>query len=226
MKSLAQDITTINLSGVNCYVIKGGKGCVLIDTGYSNKRTYLEKRLKELGCLPENLKLIILTHGDSDHAGNAAYLSKKYGVKTAIHADDAGMVERGDMGWNRKAKSDKVEPVFRIMMFVMPLFTRTVKFDVFKPDFSVDEGFDLAAYGLEARVIHLPGHSKGSIGVLTAGGDLICGDFVYNLPGFGLVNNLEDHRASVEKVKKLGVKRFYPGHGKPISMERFQKRYR
>jgi hydroxyacylglutathione hydrolase len=80
------------------------------------------------------------------------------------------------------------------------------KFAVFKPDFSIDESFDLSVYGLDAGVVHLPGHSRGSIGVLTTAGDLFYGDFIYNVPGFNLINDLAAHRSSLEKVKKLDVK--------------------
>lgn len=176
-------------------------------------------------CLPGDLKLIILTHGDSDHAGNAAYLRKKYGAQIAIHTDDVGMVERGDMGWNRKAKSDRVSLIFRIMIRVFPLFFKAAKFEVFKPDFAIDESSDLSVYGLDARVVHLPGHSKGSIGVATAAGDLFCGDFVYNVAGFGLIDDLRAHRESLDKVSKLDIRTIYPGHGKPISIGRFRKKW-
>jgi len=72
-------------------------GFILIDTGCSNKRVELEKRLESAGCKPGDLKLIVLTHGDFDHTGNAAYLRKKFGAKIAMHHEDSGMVERGDM---------------------------------------------------------------------------------------------------------------------------------
>jgi hydroxyacylglutathione hydrolase len=98
VENMPQEFTAINLIGVNCYLLKGITGCALVDIGFSNKRDFLEKRLKDSGCLPGDLKLIILTHGDMDHVGNAAYLREKFGVKIAIHADDVGMVERGDAG--------------------------------------------------------------------------------------------------------------------------------
>jgi hydroxyacylglutathione hydrolase len=222
---MSQEMVTINLAGVNCYLLKSATGHVLIDTGFSNRRAFLEKKLKEEGCLPGDLKLIILTHGDTDHAGNAAYLREKFGAKIAIHVDDAGMIELGDMGWNRKVKSDRVSLIFWIMIKVFPLFFKSAKFEVFKPDFTINESFDLSVYGLDARVIHLPGHSKGSIGILTKAGDLFCGDFVYNMAGFNLINDLAAHQSSLEKARKLDIKMIYPGHGKPISSERFRKKY-
>lgn len=103
---MPQEIKPISLSlpyrlgSVNCYLIKTGVGFVLIDTGSSNQRAVLERELASMGCQSGNLKLIILTHGDFDHTGNAAYLRARFGAKIAMHADDSGMAERGDMFWN------------------------------------------------------------------------------------------------------------------------------
>ena len=106
--NMKQEISTISLllpyrSGdVNCYLIETSDGYLLIDTGCPNNRTELERELESAGCQRGNLKLIVLTHGDFDHTGNAAYLRKKFGTKIAMHHDDAGMVEHGDIFWNRK----------------------------------------------------------------------------------------------------------------------------
>ncbi|MDI6725267.1 MAG: MBL fold metallo-hydrolase, partial [Methanobacterium sp.] len=93
----------IKLGEVNCYLVKTGKNYFLIDTGPSNRRFELEKELENAGCKPGNLKLIIITHGDFDHTGNAAYLREKFNTKIAMHHDDLGMVEYGDMFWNRES---------------------------------------------------------------------------------------------------------------------------
>ena len=101
---MTSTIIPIDLGGVNCYLVTAGDGFLLVDTGIASKRAGLEKALEKAGCRPGNLKLILLTHGDIDHVDNGAYLQAKYGAKIAMHADDAGMVEQGNMGWNRKAK--------------------------------------------------------------------------------------------------------------------------
>jgi hydroxyacylglutathione hydrolase len=214
---MSEEITIINLGGVNCYLLKTAGGHILIDTGYANKRAALEKKLSEAGCRPGNLELIVLTHGDSDHADNAAFLREKYGAKIAIHPDDAPMVERGDISLNRKARPDKMSLIFKIISKIFPLFIKATKFEVFKPDLVIDENFDLSAYGSEARIVHLPGHSKGSIGVLTSGGDLFCGDLLYNMRGFDCIYDLNDFNQTMSNLKKLNVKTVYPGHGKPFS---------
>ena len=87
-------------TSINCYLVRTPDGFVLIDTGRNNKRDTIEKELEGAGCRPGDLKLIILTHGDFDHCGNASYLRNKFGSKIAMHKDDSGMVERGDMLWN------------------------------------------------------------------------------------------------------------------------------
>jgi len=136
---MPHEIKIINFGGINCYLVKTETGYILIDTGYPAKRTDLEKELLSAGCKPGNLKFVVLTHGDHDHAGNCAYLQDKYGTKIAMHADDSGMVERGDMDWNRKAKPDKFPIFFRIMS-LMSFFFRLGEFNTFKPDIYVEDG--------------------------------------------------------------------------------------
>ena len=82
------------LGSVNCYLIGSQAGYLLIDTGGPNQRLALEKGLADAGCRPGRLKLIVLTHGDFDHTGNAAYLREKFGAKLAMHAGDSGMAVR------------------------------------------------------------------------------------------------------------------------------------
>lgn len=214
----------INLGGVNCYLLAAGDGYILIDTGFAAKRVQLENSLESVGCKPGKLKLIVLTHGDSDHAGNCAFLRSGYGCKIAMHSLDARMVERGDMSWNRKAKPDKFSLLFRLMGLVAKVFSKGVEFEKFKPDIMIDEGFDLSPYGLHAKILHIPGHSKGSIGILTEDGELFCGDFAYNIPGFRFIDDMADYTKSVKKLKQLRIETIYPGHGKPFPMSVLVKR--
>lgn len=223
---MLQEIKTINFGGVNCYLVKTGDGYVLIDTGIPTKRTSLEKELASAGCQPGNLKLIVLTHGDYDHAGNAAYLREKYGTKIAMHNSDSGRVERGDWNWGLKAKPDKFPIIFRIVS----VFIRPGKFDTFKSDIYVEDGQGLSEYGFDAKILYLPGHTKGSIGLLTDSGDIFCGDLMDNMfgkPGLQFfIDDLAAAHASVEKLKKLNIKTVYPGHGKPFLWQQFLKNYR
>ena len=223
---MTQEITTINLSlplkmgSVNSYLIKTRSGFILIDTGSPNQQTEIERELDHAGCQPGNLKLIVLTHGDFDHSGNAAYLRKKFGAKTAMHAEDLGMVEHGDMFGNRQ-KGNNI-----ITRTLIPLLFGFGKSRRFTPDFYLDEGADLSEYGLEAEVLYLPGHSNGSIGILTAAGDLFCGDLLESTKQPMLNSIMDDTVAandSVGKIKSLEINTVYPGHGEPFAMELFIK---
>lgn len=207
------DIKTIIFGGIvaNCYLLKTDSGFILIDTGRASKRARLERELASAGCNPGDLKLIILTHGDFDHTGNCVYLRNKFGAKIAMHNDDSGMVEHGDMFWNRKTGNFLAKKIVNVLFRI----TR------FKPDFTVDEGYDLSEYGLDAKVLYLPGHSKGSIGILTASGDLFCGDLLMNKDKPALNSIIDDPaeaQASVGKLRKLSINTVYPGHGKPFPM--------
>jgi len=209
------------LGSVNCYLIETDTGYILIDTGGSNKRTDLEKELENAGCKLGYLKLIVLTHGDFDHTGNAAYLRNKFGTKIAMHNGDSGMVERGDMFWNRK------KPFILIRMMVPILFGFGKK-ERFKPDLYIEDGYDLSDYGFDAKVLHIPGHSKGSIGILTADGNLFCGDLLENKDKpvlNSIIDDLAAANARVEKLKKLRIKTVYPGHGKLFPIDLYIKKY-
>jgi glyoxylase-like metal-dependent hydrolase (beta-lactamase superfamily II) len=229
---MIQDVRIINLGGVNCYLARTDVGYILIDTGFLSKRAKLEHALEAAGCRPGNLSLILLTHGDTDHADNAAYLREKYGAKIALHPLEAPVVERGDMSSTRKPKPDKIGLIFKVMIPLAPILFKSDAFEGFKPDFTVEEGFDLSEYGFTANVIHLPGHSKGSIGILMpedfalqpvgAGPVVFCGDLLYNFigrPSCQLIDDLADFNSSLDKLKKLGVKTVYPGHGRPFPLE-------
>jgi hydroxyacylglutathione hydrolase len=220
---MAQDITVINLGlpfrmgRVNCYLIGTGTGYVMIDTGPATRRNELFSALESAGCGRGSFQLIVITHGDFDHIGNAAHLRDKFGAKIAMHAADSGMAERGDMFWNRKRASR----LFRTLAPVLFRFSRT---DRFEADVPLEDGFDLSRFGLDAEVIELPGHSLGSVGILTAEGDLFCGDLLENTdspaPG-SIVDNAPAARASTEKLRNLNIRTVYPRHGKPFPIKLF-----
>lgn len=220
---MLQEIKPISLSlryglgSVNCYLVKTGSGYVLVDTGASNKRGDLEKELVSMGCRPGTLRLVILTHGDFDHTGNAAHLRCKFGTTIAMHRDDSGMAEYGDMFYGRRRRN-------RLIRTIAPMLFGFGKSERLQPDFYVEDGYDLSGHGLDAKIISIPGHSKGSIGILTAGHDLFCGDLLINRDKPVLNSIIDDPvaaNASIEKLKTLGVNTVYPGHGKPFPMGLF-----
>ncbi|HWT73867.1 MAG TPA: MBL fold metallo-hydrolase [Mobilitalea sp.] len=229
---MKQEIIRINLNGVNCYLVKTEESFVLIDTagpitmdkGYNNRREELEKQLDKNGCIPGKLKAIVLTHGDVDHVANAAYLRDKYHTIIAMHKEDTDLVERLTL--------DKMMESFRyrslILKVIFAVMNKTIRrisaktlanFEAFAPDLLLKEDDSLSSYGIAARIIHLPGHTAGSIAIMTEEGDLIAGDIVTNMKKPGPALNASDFKQlfkSISKLKSLNIKMIYPGHGEPF----------
>jgi len=213
-------IIPIKLGIVYCYLIKTGGGYILIDTGFRRKRGDLEKALFHAGCRPGKLKLVILTHQDFDHTGNALFIREKFKTRIAMHLEDSWAVERGDMLWNRKSRNIFTRAFIKIIL----LAYRTGRFEKFSPDIYLVDGDDLSSHGFNATVLHLPGHSKGSIGILTADGVLFCGDLFMNFKKpdkSSLIDRKEDLDASIEKLKDHDINTVYPGHGLPFTLADF-----
>ena len=83
----------------------------------------------------------------------------------------------------------------------------------------VKDGDSLNEYGINAKIVELPGHTNGSIGVDVEEKHLLVGDALDNwvFPGMGhLYYNLEDIKKSYDKIKGLGPRTLYFGHGKPV----------
>jgi hydroxyacylglutathione hydrolase len=216
----------IRVGTVNCYLLRAGTGYVLVDTAFASNRAGLERELEDAGCRPGDLRLIVMTHGDLDHTGNGAYLREKYHAKIAMHRDESGVTENGDDTLSRRKMALPRRVFSKITLKVLALLLRPGKFERFRPDLTVDDGYDLSGYGLDAKVLHLPGHSRGSIGILTADGDLFCGDLLWNMRGpdtHRIVDDPAELKASVERLKSLKVSMIYPGHGKPFPMESFRQ---
>jgi glyoxylase-like metal-dependent hydrolase (beta-lactamase superfamily II) len=61
------------------------------------------------------------------------------------------------------------------------------------------------------------------VGILTAEGELFCGDLLVGADEPVLNSLMDDVEAgfdSLEKLGGLGIGRVYPGHGKPFAMRR------
>lgn len=213
------EITRIDskfLFEVNSYLVENEGKFFLIDTGMKNARKQLLVDLENAGCKPGNLELIILTHGHVDHVGNAAYLREHFGSKIAMHREDTRMIETGDMFVDSK-KTILVKIVDVIMRII-----GLSNYERFTPDIRLDNGQDLSEYGFPAKVLHIPGHSNGSICLHTIENDLFSGD-IYGNEGTPepttIIQNQSEFDTSIETIKQLELRMVYPGHGKPFKGE-------
>ncbi len=215
MANMGEETQHINLGFVNAYLVKAGDGYILIDTGVGQQWSQLEAGLLQAGALPDHLKLVLITHGDFDHTGNCAELQRKYHVKIAMHPADAGMVKSGT-----PVKRQAMSLLGKLFLQIGGLMGGN--FHKFEPDILLENGQELTGYGLAARVLHTPGHTKGSVAVLTVDGRLFSGDTVSNLMKPGItpfIENWQELQASLKTLKGTNAQMVYPGHGKPFAFE-------
>jgi glyoxylase-like metal-dependent hydrolase (beta-lactamase superfamily II) len=204
-------VKTIRLGMIsgNVYLVQAIDSCILIDTGLRSKRSVLTSALEEYSRTMGRLTCILLTHGDFDHCGNALYLSKKFKIPVGIHRNDAVVLEQGDMFINRKRKNPIIGFVIRKCMGIKK----------FSPDFYLDDHSALGQYAMNMKVIHTPGHSPGSVCLITSDGDCFCGDLFENTrkPQINkIADDVDEMKNSARKIMESDITTIYPGHGKPF----------
>jgi hydroxyacylglutathione hydrolase len=214
-------LQTITFGNTNCYLAVVDGGFVLVDTGYPFDRARLEAALAHAGCAPGKLRLILATHGDIDHTGNCAYLREKYRAPIAMHPGDTAMCLKDGVTRDR-GKVPPDFPRFLFLYFIQSGLRYLLRqmvwgrpYERFTSDRLLADGQSLAEYGWEATVLYTPGHSQGSISVLTPGGDLICGDLFGNVWGKQIKAT---DQAGLNRLRALDIKTIYPGHGRPFPM--------
>jgi hydroxyacylglutathione hydrolase len=217
---MATEIHRLNLGMVNAYLLRAGNGFILVDTGMPMHWRTLEAELLRSGALPGKLSLVVITHGDLDHTGNCGKLQKQYRVRIAVHPGDRDQVQNG-----KPLVRESGTPMGRVLLTLGGIAARFQKrgafpaSETFAPDILLADKQSLAAYGLDAAILHAPGHTPGSIVLLTGDGQLFAGDtfsntFSSHAPPF--IENRRQLRESIEMLKRLDAQTVYPGHGKPF----------
>jgi glyoxylase-like metal-dependent hydrolase (beta-lactamase superfamily II) len=209
--------------GINYAYLIQGESWILFDTGPRFSAAEIEKWFSSLHMEPEELQLIVLSHGHFDHAGAAADIKKLTGAKIVVHREDQEMVETAEIvmpsavtRWGKVTRK-MMEPVMSIFQF------KGSPVDII----ITDEGLSLEDYGIPGRIIHTPGHTPGSISVLLDTGDAFVGCMTHNAPPFRTAPNhpifAEDLDLLWESWKvliDLGAKTIYPGHGRPFPVSK------
>ena len=203
------ELHRIPCSNVNCYILSNQKAAILIDTGRQRDR---ERVLSE--CRRYSVQLIILTHGHLDHCQNAAYLSRKLRIPIAMSRADQNLIP-----------DNRTQPLSAHTLLGKLVLAASLKsfekdtLEEFKPEIVLQEGDNLNEYGIPARVLELPGHTRGSIG-LQIEDKLLVGDALMNMfyPTVSMLYTDEKQmQQSVERIRKLGNLQIYFGHGKPVA---------
>lgn len=194
----------------NCYLVSENENAILIDTCKSDS---FEKILNI--CKPYNVRLIVLTHGHFDHAQNAAPLSEALGAPVAMHKADIELLnDNNSQPLASKGFLGKIVLNASLKSF------RNEKIPPFTPKVLLDEGDSLEEYGISAKILHLPGHTDGSIAVDVGNEHLFVGDALMNMfyPTTSMIfHNKAEMLKSAERISSLGSRMIYFGHGKPMS---------
>ncbi len=193
----------------NCYVLKSGGEIAVIDPS-AQTVSEKEKLISFLQSLNGNIKFIINTHGHFDHISANKILKNTFkNSKIAIHEADSEMLVspelNGSVSFGLNIVSDK-------------------------PDILLQEGDYLEVGDAKLKVLHIPGHTKGSIELYDEkGGFVFTGDTLF-AGTVGIAKNFKN--AFSEMIKGIKEKLLvlpnktviFPGHNEESTIGE-EKRY-
>jgi glyoxylase-like metal-dependent hydrolase (beta-lactamase superfamily II) len=222
---MSVEIHPVRLGINRCYLIRD-RGVILIDGGVPNKAMAFKKILPAFSIHPEEIQLIVLTHGDFDHVGSARDIKAMSGAKIAIHEIDKANLEQSQFNW-----PPGVTSWGKISRYIFIRILKNVTFPAVNADITLNEkDYSLEEFGIDGKVLYTPGHTYGSVSVLLKTGDAFVGCLAHhNLP-FRFHPGLPIYAEDPEKVKESwkilieqGARMIYPGHGNPFHIDRIRK---
>jgi len=201
------------------YLVEYDSGLILVDAGLPGEEAKVLSKLTSLTAGASKgreknkpLRLIYLTHAHIDHCGSAAAIREATGAPIAIHEADAAALSEGDTILGRaKGLGRLVGPLLPVLeVFYRP---RPVE-----PDFKLADDVQLADFGIDARVLHTPGHTDGSSTLLLERRWAFAGDLVSSARRPHLQQSFaHDWQAigpSYLRLCGLNPELIYPGHGR------------
>ncbi len=211
------EVHPVRLGIANAYIVRH-KGAIIVDTGDPGNENAILDAAKDLGIVPEDIRLILLTHGHGDHAGSARRLREMTGAKVAVHRDDAEKLRYGNQG--------KLRAACLTGRVLGPFFGgKKARYPPLDPDILIGDSFDLRPFGVDGTVIPTPGHTLGSVSVFLAGDDVIVGDLIFpsipsEKPGLPFwADDIDAVCRSIALVRERHPRTVYTGHGGPFSGE-------
>ena len=207
--------------GSNVYLLADDE-LALIDTGLPGNGQHILDFIRTQGRDPDELAQIIITHAHIDHMGSLKELQAVTGAKVVAHRGEAvGSSDDGYGLWLQSSGS------YRGFLGMLARFTasKPIPIDLLAED------DDILPYLGGLRVIHTPGHTRGSICLLLEKGRvLFAGDTIINnvnrlsrpLP-FG--GDGRDSELSLLKLTHLDFDTCCFGHGPPLQEAQDKVKY-
>ena len=177
----------------------------LVDTGYHTELAGLEAALAAHGVRLRDIGLIVNTHSHSDHIGGNSAIQARSGAPIAMHEYEGQPINQGDW-WNAGVRYLQQEaPPFQVARYL-------------------HDGEVLRFGDLQLEVLHVPGHSSGSVALYERSREtLIVGD-VFHANDVGWINvpiegaiAVHNARRSIERLRRLPIRRAYSGHGPALT---------
>lgn len=187
----------------------------LIDPGLAGKGNYKIETIKKMGIELTDIKRVIMTHTHFDHIGCLLEIKKKIpGTQLWIHTLEANTLENGD---ERTVYGMEMFQQMCQMQYHMKPGAFTLQVDR-----KLQGGETLEIGGMDWEVIHIPGHSIGSIALyykpkkILIPGDVIYADYAigrFDLHGA----NAGDLKKSLIKLAKQEIEILLPGHNRIVT---------
>jgi glyoxylase-like metal-dependent hydrolase (beta-lactamase superfamily II) len=219
------NIVRIDTGASNVYLILQGTSSIIVDAGRKGSRDKILKKAKENGLKPTGIKAIFLTHTHYDHTGSLQELKEATGADVIVHEAEARFVREGFT----PLPKGTILPTKIIVSLAHGPLENVGKFDPVEPDITFKDELDLSNYGIDGRLIHVPGHSIGSSLLLLNDGSCIVGDTMFNVFPRSVYPPFADDEDLLmrtwERIMEMRIKRFHPGHGKPFLRERFLRTF-
>ncbi len=205
----------------NVYVVTGHGHCFLVDTGPVAFQRFLARQLQRLGIT--RIHGVILTHTHYDHAGNAAFLQKKFGCRIMVHPAEARYLKKGlsSVPGGITAFARAME---RVASGIEP---KMLAFPPCEPDALPALEIHKSFFDMPVTVMATPGHSSGSVSVVVDRKIVLVGDCMFGvipkkiLPPFG--DDVGQMVYSWRQLLATGCHTFLPGHGFGVSRPTVEK---
>jgi len=184
----------------------------LIDPGLMGKGRYKIGAIKSDGIDPSAIKRVIMTHTHLDHIGCLSEILEWIPqAELWVHREEAVSLEQGDE--RTVYGMEMFKSMCQAQYGINPGAFR------FQVDRKLEGGASLEIGGMTWDVVHIPGHSSGSIALFNADGKiLIPGDTVYADYAIGRFDlhgaGGPQLRDSLKSLSEMDVSMLLPGHNR------------